>query len=178
MILDAQCWINDLQKNVLFFDEKLGQRVWRRASFVAFEKRFVLSCFIIRKLAEANAIDKDVFESPVRVLSYKNRGKKVTQENMLEIEQLYETGRAETITKPLSYIVNQVIHSYTFAYCFESLGVLKGVIFNSDRSKSKELYLLELSDFIKVLSPIAGCSTGRTVMEYDDRGYLVAVNKN
>jgi hypothetical protein len=52
---------------------------------------------------------------------------------------------------------------------------LSGVAFNSDISKKYELYMLKLSDFISVLSPIAECYVGRTVFKRNPNGEMVVV---
>ncbi|MCU8036378.1 hypothetical protein, partial [Shewanella sp. SM71] len=120
MISESQYWKNDLQKNVEFFHNKLHQTTWREASFAALEKRVMLSCYIVRKLAEANKITKEIFECQVKLYSYKNKGKTV--------------------------------------FCStKSKDNIEGILFNSDRSKKKELYMLKIADFIELLSPIAQC---------------------
>ena len=136
----------------------------------------MLSCYIVRKLAEANKITKDLYEHPVKLYAYKNKGETVDLLNWHKVEDLYETERPQEITKPFSYVINQIIHSYTFMFAFESKNKIDGVIFNSDRSKKKELYMLKISELIDVLSPIAQCYIGRTIMERNSNGEMVVVH--
>ncbi len=135
MISESQYWISDLQKNVEFFYSKLDQRVWREASFAALEKRIMLSCYIVRKLFESNKLIPDQYNAPVALYAYKGNGKVVDLLNSHKIEELYETQAPEITTKPFSFVVNQVIHSFVFAFAFDAPNQVTGIIFNSDRSK-------------------------------------------
>lgn len=176
MISESQYWKNDLAKNVSFIHNKLYQTVWREASFAALEKRIMLSCYIVRKLAESNKITKERFLEPVNLWSYKNNGKVVDLLNSHRIDELYEVENAIEITKPLSYITNQIIHSYIFLYSFKERNKIDGIIFNSDKSKHKEVYRLTLKEFLRVLSPIAQCYVGRTIMQRNEKGEMVVVH--
>lgn len=175
MISESEYWKSDLQKNVSFFYDKLYQSVWKNASYAALEKRVMLSCYIVRKLAEANKITKDRYNTPVPLYSYKSKGKTVDLLNWHRIEELYETEAPDKITKPFSYVVNQIVHSFTFLFAFKSKNKIEGILFNSDRSKKNELYMLKIADLIDVLSPIAQCYVGRIIMERNKNGELVAV---
>lgn len=175
MIYESQYWKNDLQKNVFFLFEKLDQKVWREASFAAVEKRVMLSCYIARKLAEASKISPSLFSADVPLYSYKNKGKVVDLMNWHRIDELYEVEYAQKINKPFSYIVNQIIHSFIFSFAFNDEDRLEGILFNSDRSKKKQLYMIKVQDFIDALSPIAQCYISSAVLERNENGELVVV---
>ena len=175
MILESQYWKNDLAQNVVFLHDKLHQKVWRDASFAALEKRIMLSCYIVRKLAESKKITKELFQQDITLYAYKNRGVAVDLLNSHKIQELYEVEKPQQIVKPFSYVVNQIIHSYTFIPTFQSKNELKGCLFNSDRSKKHEIYLLRIIDFIEALSPIAQCYVGVTIMQRNSDGEMVVV---
>ena len=176
MITESQYWKNDLKKNVVFLHEKLDQRVWREASFAAVEKRIMLSCYIVRKMAESNKIPPLLFSKKVALYSYKSRGKTVDLMNCHRVEELYKIDKAIKITKPFSYIANQIIHSFIFLFAFKSKNELEGIIFNSDKSKKHELYMLPLKDFIDILSPIAQCYISKSIMKRNENGEMVLVH--
>lgn len=175
MITESQYWKDDLAKNVVFIHEKLYQKVWRDASYANLEKRIMLSCYIVRKLFESNKITYDRFNEPVNLYSYPNKGEVVDLLSLHRIDDLYEINNANKITKPFSYVTNQIIHSYIFEYAFKSRNQIEGVVFNSDRSKKKEVYLLSLSELLRVLSPIAQCYVGKTIMQRNEKGEMVEV---
>lgn len=176
MIYESQYWISDLQKNVEFLHSKLDQRVWREASFSALEKRIMLSCYIVRKLFESNKLIPDKFNAPVALYAYKGNGKVVDLLNSHKIDELYETQAPEITTKPFSFVINQIIHSFVFAFVFDAPNQVTGIIFNSDRSKKNSLFLLKLKDLINVLSPIAQCYIGKAVFQRSENGEMVFVH--
>lgn len=176
MINESQYWRDDLQKNISFLFEKLDQKVWREASFAAVEKRIMLSCYIARKLSEASKIPSSLYSADVPLYSYKSKGNPVHLMNWHRIDDLYEVQDAQKTIKPFSYIVNQIIHSFVFSFVFNDQSRLDGVIFNSDRSKNKQLYMMRIRDFIDVLSPIAGCYISSSIFELNDDGELVVVH--
>lgn len=175
MISESEYWKKDLQKNVVFFHDKLYQKRWSQSSFAALEKRIMLSCYIVRKLYESNKIPKKLFDSDLSLHSYKNKGVVVDLLNSHKFDELYELEKPNKISKPFSYVINQIIHSYTFIFTFESKNKLNGLAFNSDRSKKNELYMLKLTDFVDALSPIAECFVGRTVFKRNKDGEMVVV---
>ena len=164
MIHESQYWKNDLKNNIGFLHEKLDQRVWREASFGSLEKRIMLSCYIVRKLYEANKITSELFNAPTKLYTYKNRGKVVDAVNCRRLDELYEIESANEITKPFSYVINQIIHSFVFFYTFKNKNEIEGFLFNSDRSKKSVLYMVKLIDFIELLSPVAGCYISKMTM--------------
>lgn len=176
MIAESQYWKDDLKKNVFFLHEKLDQRVWREASFAAVEKQIMLSCYIVRKLAESNKIPLELFSQEVSLYSYKNLGETVDLMNHHRVDELYDIENAQRITKPFSYIANQIIHSFVFMFAFKAKNEIEGIIFNSDRSKKKELYMMSIKDLIKVLSPIAQCYISKTIMQRNEKGEMVLVH--
>lgn len=176
MISESQYWLSDLQKNVEFLHSKLDQRVWREASYVALEKRIMLSCYIVRKLFESNKVVPDEFNLPVALYAYKGNGKIVDSLNSHKINELYEIQVPEMITKPFSFVINQIIHSFVFAFALDAPNQVTGIIFNSDRSKKNSLFLLKLKDMINVLSPIAHCHIGKAVFQRNENGEMVLVH--
>lgn len=176
MISESQYWKDDLAKNVQFIHKKLFQTVWRDSSYARLEKSIMVSCYIVRKLSESNHIPKELFTEPIKLYSYKNRGEPVSLSNSHKLDELYDIENAKEVSKPFSYVLNQIIHSYIFQYAFKDKKRIEGVIFNSDRSKEKEVYLLRLTELIRALSPIAQCYVGRAIVKINDKGEFVYVN--
>ena len=151
MIHDSSYWKDSLRKHAEMLNEKLEQRVWRESSFSKVEQSVMLSCYIVRKLAESKKIADAKFQLPLKLRQFRATGKTVDLLNNHKIDSLYHLGEGTDITKPLSYVANQLIHSFVFVSVFESVGKIQGFAFNSDRSKSKELYMLELRTLVDAL---------------------------
>jgi len=109
----------------------------------------------VRKLAEAKKIADARFQRPMQMRAFRANGKTVDLLNSHNIDALYHLTDGANITKPLSYIANQLIHSFIFAPVFESPGKIRGIAFNSDRSKGKELYMLELRVLVEAFAACA-----------------------
>ena len=155
MIHDSSYWKDSLRKHAEMLNEKLEQRVWRGSSFSKVEQSVMLSCYIVRKLAEAKKIADSKFQVPLKMRHFRATGKTVDLLNNHKMDSLYHLGEGTDIIKPLSYVANQLIHSFVFVPVFESVGKIQGFAFNSDRSKSKELYMLKLRTLVEALAACA-----------------------
>jgi hypothetical protein len=175
MIYDSTYWKNSLRAHVRFLNEKLQQRVWRQSSFSKVEQSVMLSCYIVRKLAEARKISDKRFRKTLKMRRFRATGETVDLLNAHKIDELYELSDGSEVTKPLSYIVNQVIHSFIFVPVFEEAGKIRGFAFNSDRSKSIELYMLELRGLVEALAACADSYISKASYFRLDNGELRVV---
>lgn len=155
MIHDSSYWKDSLRKHCEMLNAKLEQRVWRGSSFSKVEQSVMLSCYIVRKLAEAKKIADAKFQTQLPMHSFRATGKTVELLNSDAIDSLYHLTEGTDVLKPLSYVANQLIHSFVFEPVFEEPGKIHGIAFNSDRSKGKELYLLKLRPLIKAFAACA-----------------------
>jgi len=155
MIHDSSYWKNALRKHAEMLSGKLEQRIWRDSSFAKVEQSVMMSCYIVRKLAEAKKIADAKFQKPLAMRSFRATGETVDFLNSHKIDALYQLKDGTDVTKPLSYVANQLIHSFVFVPIFEVSGKIHGIAFNSDRSKGKELYMLELG---KLIEAFAACA--------------------
>lgn len=155
MIHDSSYWKDSLRKHAEMLSGKLEQRVWRDSSFSKVEQSVMLSCYIVRKLAEAKKIADAKFQRHLQMRAFRATGETVGLLNSHKIDALYHLNDGTDTSKPLSYIANQLIHSFIFVPVFESPGKLLGIAFNSDRSKVKELYMLQLRPLVEAFAACA-----------------------
>lgn len=156
-------------------NEKLEQRIWRDSSFAKVEQSVMMSCYIVRKLAEAKKIADAKFQEPLAMRSFPATGEIVDLLNNYKIDALYHLKDGTDVTKPLSYIANQLIHGFVFIPVFEVSGKISGIAFNSDRSKGKELYMLELGKLIDAFAACADSYISRASYFRLDNGELKAI---
>jgi len=161
MILESSYWKDTLQKHARFLHQKLSQRVWRDSSFARLEEAVMLSSYIVRKLAEAKKISVETYNQAIPLRSFSATGRAVNLLNHHRIDELYHMKGGSHISKPLSYVVNQLIHSYVFVPVFESPEKIYGFTFNSDRSKVKALYMVSLETLAEKFARIANLYVGR-----------------
>lgn len=72
-------------------------------------------------------------------------------------------------------MVNQIIHSCVFVLMFNDKNLFEGILFNSDKSKGKTLYMMKVQDFIDVIIPVAQCYINEIRMARNDEDELELV---
>jgi hypothetical protein len=178
MISDSSYWKRTLASHAETLQVKLRQRRWREESFLVVEQAVMLSCYIVRKLAEAKKITEAKFEAPMKLRAFEATGKTVDLLNNHKLEELYVIEHGRTLTKPLSYVANQLIHSFVFVPVFEKPGQIHGIAFNSDRSKSKELYMLGLASLAQAFAACANSYLSQVSYFRLENGELVVSTKD
>lgn len=154
MINEAKFWVNDLQSNIDFIECCKNQCDLHADELAELEKRIMVSCYIVRKLVESNKIKKDDFDSEISLNFYP---KSDQEDCSLPAHEIYSNYRRypEIVEKRFSFVSNQIIHSYYFEIMMDGSGEISSFCFNSDRSRSKGLYLVSLEDFLETLTSIA-----------------------
>lgn len=135
----------------------------------------MLSCYIVRKLAEAKKIADAKFQTPLQLKAFAAAGFTVDLLNRHRIEELYRLGDGKDLTKPLSYVANQLIHSFVFVPVFAKPGHLHAIAFNSDRSKGRELYMLPLLPLAEAFAACANSFLSRVSYFRVEDGELAMV---
>lgn len=176
MIAESQYWKDELKKHVNVIAKKQAQKVWRDSSYAALEKSVMLSCYIARKLVEANKIPRAKFEQNVEVSCFNSNGRVVDLLNSHKLDELYDIPEGTETTKPFSYVANQIIHSFIFFPLLNPNSGVESIVFNSDKSKSKELYMIEVSALVKILRSIAKSDITKIHMRRNERGEMVVVS--
>lgn len=156
MIHDSSYWKDSLAKHAEFINRKLRQRKWTDASFGRLEEAVILSCFTVRKLHEAAKIDPSHVSRLISLYRYPSTGKVATALNSYRVAELYDVERPEQVEKPFSYVLNQLIHSFVLLPVFSRPNTINGYAFNSDLSKGKEVYLVELATLAERFAAVGG----------------------
>jgi len=119
-------------------------------SSVKAEKAIMLGAYIIRKLFDAEKIPVDIIKKKVYLRKYTRKKDIVDHTNWHRVDENYDLENERGTKKDWQYIINQIIHSFTFIYTCDQLDRIDGLLFNSDRSKQHELYRIELKDILKM----------------------------
>jgi hypothetical protein len=160
MIKQTKYWIRDLTENVQFISTCIGKKIpfceeESDELLLEFEKRIMMSCYIIRKLNESKKIPDELYKSEVDLVFYPKSKKDSLNSEFTNIEEIHDMERREIKSKYFSYIVNQIIHSHYFETCQYFDETISGFFFNSDRSKKKGIYYLGIDEFFEVLTDVA-----------------------
>ena len=101
------------------------------------------------------------------------------------IEKLYDFNIVNQETRDIEFISNLIIHSFVFIVKVNKNGGLAGIYFNSDKTKNKKLYELNIDDIINIFNLI-GCDypttttmifdtkTGEYMIFYDEKALQVS----
>lgn len=156
MIRDPGYWKRDLLNRAFFLNEKILQRRWRTSSLLKLEQEIMLGFYSIRKLNEARAIKKGKFNQSVELYKFSSKGIKIDYSNCVHIFDHY-VNKSQKTTRSLSYITNQIIHSFIFSPCFSisNKKEILGILFNSDRSKNDEVYFIHIKKIAELFADIS-----------------------
>lgn len=167
MIWESSYWKNDLLKNADKLKKRLLQKRWTEISFVNLEKEIFISFYSIRKLVEAKKISNKLASTNINVISYKNNGKIVTHYNWHRIEECFDLEKPNREKQPLSFICNQLIHSYIFMPGFDDKNLLDSIFFSSDNKRNIRLYRLDIEVVIKLLDDIGNNYPSKSVFKFN-----------
>lgn len=182
MITEPQYWKNEIFKCALYLSEKVDQRRWNSVSVGYLERASMSACYGVRKLFESNYISSCEFNMPIPLRVHPSLGKGITSENWRQMELHYDLTSSVAKDYKFSFLCNQFIHSFVFIPVVKGAADfgLKGIAFNSDRSKKNALYYIDIWDLIDSLARYGGGYVGRPeAYKYcPDRGLVLANNSN
>ena len=168
MLLDGY-WKRDLRwiKHSLGFWSSIRFRVFRDYAEHRVNRGLLLSAVIMRKIVEdereiedickvANALPPSL---PVIKISVPiNRINHIDERKMFANSRVflqdYDTENAIKEEVPLSFVCNQIIHSYAWALVYLNGKKIYEVLFASDVKKEKAIYALVIRDWADVIQKV------------------------
>jgi hypothetical protein len=155
MIDESFYWKRELFKIAVDLRRRRKQRRWPDASLARVELNVMLGFYMIRKLLEARKVSDSIAKRRLRLQLYPATGKRVTYRNTHRIEDLYDFSRSHSETRTVAFICDQVIHSYIFVHCLGEPVGWDGVIFASDRQKSRGVFYLRGRQLVAMFESVA-----------------------
>lgn len=127
-------WKRELLKIASTLARETKQKKITLRTLASFEKNVFFAFYAIRKLIEAQKLPIAIIQSHVSVISYPSKIKLVTHHRNLldvrpELELAYDLGKANRESLQLTFICNQIIHSYIFTPDVATRGGIRGVLF-------------------------------------------------
>ena len=110
----------------------------------------MLGLFSVRKLIESRKLTDKVAKQSVQIRCYPPTGKVVTLLNRHKIDELFDLDKPKDRFVKLSFLCNQVIHSYVFTLVFHEGGPFAAILVASDYERSHALYEIPASRIIEV----------------------------
>jgi hypothetical protein len=154
MISESSYWKDDLLRQAKALRVRMIQKHWPQTSFVRVEQCLMLSFYNIRKLLEAQKLSQESLSKSLYVTEFPSRGMKVDHFNWHRIEDLCDFSKATRPQIGLKNLCNQFVHSYVFQLVFGEDSALDGVFVISDRERDKRLYLVDISQIVRLFESI------------------------
>ncbi len=154
MIYESHYWKDDLLKQAQVLTRRRHQRRWPESSFAHVEQSVMLGFYSIRKLLEAGKLSDDVANQSVRIAAHSWKGKAVTRLNRSQYWELYDLEHARTVTRDLTFLCNQMVHSYIFLTSFDESNRFNGILVTSDRERHELLYFLRVQQIVELFEQV------------------------
>lgn len=154
MIWESAYWKDDLQRLTRILKQKRHQKIWRESSEAIVEKTVMTGFYIIRKLMEAKKLSDTIVYQKIPVRSHQHRGKPVTLMNWHHIDRHYDLEHRCLTQRTLTWLCNQMIHSYVFIVSVDDNNALDGLFFVSDKDRNKAVHYLSVEKIIGVFETV------------------------
>lgn len=150
MTIESYYWREDIACYARKFQPVVKPPRWSERLVVNFEKDVTLALFMVRKLDESGKFSSKTKKH--RAVIYRSQNtKKVNSLNYLNIGDIYDLGKEDVVSKPISFICNQFIHGgATFAYRAPDRN-WDGLYTCSDYERRKYIYRVPLAEIVKIL---------------------------
>ena len=127
-------------------------------ALIAVEKFAFLSAFIIRKLLEAKKLSDELESVKVSVRKFEriNFDREITYLNWDHVEQFYDLTDPVSDNISVRTLCNMLIHSFIFlADDTKETPEINIMLFNSDFTKDKALYEIDLATYFELVESVA-----------------------
>lgn len=114
----------------------------------------MIGFYSIRKLVEAHTVSDEIRDRPLHLHGYPWKGSVITFMNWDKIDEKYDLAHPVHVTKTVSWLADQMIHSFAFLPSFDEEGRLEAVLFNPDRTRLKHLYSISVEEIIALFEEV------------------------
>lgn len=148
MINESYYWKKELYNSFLTIAKFRQLKIIKEQSFVKVEKALMIGAFIIRKLDDAEKIPPEFLDRKVTLDFSNSLVTIVDHMNWHKLNSSYDFDKTVKIEKDWRFILNQLIHSFTFIFSYDNANKLDGFLINSDKTKKQGLFFLSLNDLL------------------------------
>lgn len=154
MIFESAPWKNRVLKFAERLTRRTKQKKYSDRTYELIEEEVFYSSYAIRKLIEASKLSQSTIDFKFPVVTYPPTGKNVSKMNFHNLDELYRMDVPRSLDKDLTFIINQIIHSYVFTLGFDSDSKLDSFLVSSDFERNKSLYHIQIMDYIWLLNRV------------------------
>lgn len=155
MIFESYYWKRDLLKLSRKLTKRKAAIIWNEPDYGEFEKEIMVGFYIIRKLCESYKLSNAIISTKVKGRRIPNKGKIVHLMNNHKYVDLYDFEKAKAEKFDLTFLANQLVHSYVFSPFFSDeeeneINPLAGIHFCSDKFRNEWLFELSVDIIIDI----------------------------
>ncbi len=155
MIHESFYWKKELYNNFSVIAQFRFLKKRNKQSYVKIEKAILMGAYIIRKLNEAQKIPPEFLKTKENISLYKSKGTNIDYMNCHHLERHYNLEETHKEAKDWEFILNQLIHSYSLVYTFDSTDQPDGLLINSDWTKKKSLFSIPFKLILTIFLTIS-----------------------
>ncbi|MDF7817316.1 hypothetical protein P1X15_06900 [Runella sp. MFBS21] len=155
MIHESYFWKKELYNSFLTIAKFRHLKRITEQSQVKVEKALMIGAYIIRKLDDAQKILPDFLTKKENLEFSESKGTIVDHINWHRIDTLYNFDKVTKTEKDWRFIINQIIHSFSLVFSFDSSDRLDGFLINSDKTKKHALFFLPLETLLMIFLTIS-----------------------
>ena len=151
MIWESQYWKEDLTRLALRLAQRSRQLKWSERSWGKLEKRKSLSVStVFENCSRPKNFPKiSLIANPADSFNWSG-GRKITLfTSSSALLEAFDFNALRKVRLSLSFVCNQVIHSYIYKETFDENGRLCGILISSDRQRHKTVFFITLDNIIK-----------------------------
>ena len=154
MIHESWFWKKELYNLYQVLYKAMRLKRFGNASYIKVEKAVILSAYIIRKLYDSQKLPPDFLSHQIEVSSFPNL-EPVDFLNTHRLNENYNFINGINEKRKYDFIINQVIHSFVFTLIFTENNRLSGILVNSDTSKNRALFEIDIYEYIKLILSVS-----------------------
>lgn len=185
MIWNSVVWKDELQKELDGFskilvemDQYNGDPDYKYDEYydsyynLRLEKFLLVSSFVVRKLSDSLKLSDELESQDFNCYIYKRLENDdiISVINRNNVTRFYNLDAPEEVPLKLKEICNLFIHSLVFRPVVDDKMSLQGVFVNSDWTKDKSLYYVEINLFVKLVKEIINDEIGMFSHKRDKNG--------
>lgn len=155
MIHESYYWKKELYASFLTIAKFRHLKRTTEQSYVKVEKAIMIGAYIIRKLDDAEKIPPDFLERKELLEFSNSKGTIVDHMNWHKIDTHYDFEKITKVEKDWKFIINQLIHSFSLFFSYDSSNKLDGFLINSDKTKKQALFFLPLSNLLTLFLTVS-----------------------
>ena len=167
-MIESAYWKTELSVAADEIERRCTVRRWSEKQAVLLERAIMLAIFCVRSLLERSKLSKRVVDARVRVVAHAKKVQKpVTILNRGAVEELYDIEKPLERDVALTFLCNQIIHSYIIFPARDVAGNFSHILVCSDYERNRHLYSIAIKAIVDLLRNVAADSPNRADLKWD-----------